>query len=115
MTFSPASNARDRDATRKFIRERTSAELVQIIAAPNVLIGWLPGFTHDRLRTSDQEVAVSLAKAENSRRENLPGKKTPVFVASLAVAVGAVAALLSQVSAGDIFDRIGALTRAWLG
>ena len=112
MTFSPASNARDRDATNKFMRERTSAELIQIIAAPNVLIGWLPGFTR-HLRTSDQEIAISLAKAEHSRRDNQSGKRTPVFVASLAVAVSAVAVLLSQVSAVDIFDHIGALAR-WL-
>src|SRR5438105_4392034 len=37
-TFSPASNARDRDATSRFMRERNKDELVQIIAAPTVLV-----------------------------------------------------------------------------
>lgn len=64
MTFSPASNARDRDATSRFMRERGNNELAQIIAAPIKLVDWLPGFTH----TSNQDIAISLAKTEAWRR-----------------------------------------------
>src|SRR5262249_50852277 len=64
LTFSPASNARDRDATSRFMRERTKDELVQIIVAPLKLVDWLPGFTRDHLHSSHQDIAISLAKTE---------------------------------------------------
>src|SRR5262249_30346903 len=54
--FSPASNARDRDAVSRFMRERGNDELARIIASPIKLIDWLPGFTRDHLHTSHQDI-----------------------------------------------------------
>jgi hypothetical protein len=117
LAFSPASNARDRAATSRFMRERNYDELVQIIAAPTKLVDWLPGFTRGHLHTSHQAIAISLAKAEVWRRgDRQPGKglSVSVLIACLGVAVlAAVGLLLTQVSATDILDHIRALAREW--
>jgi hypothetical protein len=115
--FSPASNARDRDATSRFMRERTKDELAQIIAAPIKLVDSLPGFTRDHLHTSHQDIAIRLAKAEAWRRvDRQSGKGFPVLVlvACLGVAVSAAVGLLTQVSPADILDHLRTTARAWL-
>jgi hypothetical protein len=115
--FSPASNARDRDATSRFMRERTKDELAQIIAAPIKLVDSLPGFTRDHLHTSHQDIAIRLAKAEAWRwvdRQSGKGFPVLVLVACLGVAVSAAVGLLTQVSPADILDHLRTTARAWL-
>src|SRR5262245_44552170 len=57
----PEANPEDAKAVTTHLRMLSDAELSQAITSPRVLVGSLPGFTLDHLRTAAEVAVVQLA------------------------------------------------------
>jgi hypothetical protein len=96
--FSPSQTPEDLAIAERYLRERSVAELTQIITAPTVLLNRLPGFTTAHLRTADEFMVVNLAQNEINRRERREARR--VMWLSLAVSgASALAAIAAAVTA----------------
>ena len=66
----PEASLEDAKAVATHLRTLSDAELSQLIASPRVLVGSLPGFTLNHLRTAAEAAVVQLARDEQTRRRN---------------------------------------------
>jgi|SRR5262245_32935902 len=67
----PETNPEDAKAVATHLRTQSDAELSQAIASPRVLVGSLPGFTLDHLRTAAEGTVLQLARDEQTRSSGL--------------------------------------------
>jgi hypothetical protein len=102
----PDANPEDAKAVARHLRMLSDAELSQAIASPLVLVGSLPGFNLDHLRTAAEEAVVQLALDEQTRRrsaEVLQQARLSRRVALGALVVGVLALIVSIL--GWLFPR----------
>jgi hypothetical protein len=94
----PEANPEDAKAVAAHFRGLSDAELSQAIASPRVLVGSLPGFTQNHLRTAAEGVVVQLARDEQIlRRDVATLRQTRLSrrVAGGALVVAALALIVS--------------------
>lgn len=98
MSFQPETNPRDASDAAQFLRRLTKEELVQAEASPRALIGRLPGFTVNHLRTAAETTIVRLVSAEinRCREDRIDHRSRNAFWASIGALV--ISALATSIA-----------------
>src|SRR5215475_6932149 len=97
----PEFNPADAKAVAAHLKMLSDVELSQAIATPRALVGSLPGFTLDHLRTAAETAVIQLARDEQTRRRDVAVAAQAQRSRRIAIGALIVAVLALLVSLGS--------------